>query len=66
MLICSCLLLFLLLFRFFAALPEKQVRYTVEVGLHNQAQSLRVEAVACEVAVVRLVVDVDSQVAVRE
>lgn len=37
-----------------------------EVGLHYKAQSLRVEAVACEVAVVRLVVDVDSQVAVRE
>ena len=37
-----------------------------EVGLHDNAQSLRVEAVACEVAVVRLVVDVDGQVAVRE
>lgn len=66
MLICSCLLLFLLLFRFLAALPEEQVRHAGEVGLHNQAQSLRVEAVTCEVAVVRLVVDVDSQVAVRE
>ena len=59
-------LLFLLFFSLFAALPEEQVRHTCEVGLHDEAQSLRVEAVASEVAVVCLVVDIDGEVAVRE
>ena len=59
-------LLFLLFFSLFAALPEEQVRHTCEVGLHDEAQSLRVEAVASEVAVVCLVVDIDGEAAVRE
>ena len=59
-------ILFLLFFSLLAALPEEQVRHTCEVGLHDEAQSLRVEAVASEVSVVCLVVDIDGEVAVRE
>ena len=59
-------ILFFLFFSLFAALPEEEVRHTCEVGLHDESQSLRVEAVASEVSVVCLVVDIDGEVAVRE
>ena len=46
--------------------PPEQIAETVEVLLEDEADALRIERVAGEIAVVGLVVDVDAEVAVGE
>ena len=46
--------------------PEEQVRDTLEVLLHYYTQALSIKAVAREVAVICLVVDINGKVAIGE
>ena len=60
-------LVFILFFFLFALfLDSKEVSQAGEVFFHDESHALSVEAVACEVSVVGLVVDMDGEVAVGE
>ena len=58
--------LFRLLCPTIALSPEEQVRDTLEVLLHYYTQALSIKAVAREVAVICLVVDINGKVAIGE
>ena len=47
-------------------LDSEEIPKTIEIFLHHQTQTLRVQTVTCEVTVVGLVVHAERQITIRE